>query len=73
MKTWLLFLGIICIHGMLAGLEVVLALTSPHNGGETYDYQARDEVRLKPGFLYSPQGANLLHARIDEDMVLNIS
>lgn len=54
MKTWLLFLGIIFINGMLAGQEAVITLTSPHNGGETYDYQARDEIRLKTDFLYSP-------------------
>jgi RHS repeat-associated protein len=73
MKTWLLFFSIICINGILTGQEAVITLTSPHSGGENYDYLARDEVRIKPGFLYSPQSANNLHARIDEDMVLPVN
>ena len=72
MKRRILFLFFVFGFYSLFGQQANITLNSPHNGNQSYLYEARDQINLKPNFSYSPVGNNTFIARIDEDMVLPI-
>jgi len=72
MKRNILFFCFIFGFGFLFGQQANIILNSPHNGNQSYLYEARDYISMGQNFSYLPVGNNFFLARINEDIVLPV-
>jgi len=72
MKKIVLFLLFVTVWANLFSQQANIILNTPHNGHISYDYVARDEIKMEPVFSYKPVTGQLLVARIDENIVLPV-